>query len=214
MNNSRFTIREITEIGVLSALAIVLDTFVKIPIGSTGGSINFSMVPLFIVALRHGPIKGFIASGIIYSIITAVIDAYGIAFFVFDYLIPFGLTAILGLVAKPIFNMYTSKEKLNVVFSFVVLALMIALQGLLRILSSSINSMLFYEVTYLEGIIYNVSYVLPSTAVNIVIMALMLPVIVMLSRRYKTSFLKNSFLGMIYDNTLIEDEIEEEEQII
>ena len=35
-----FSVRDICEIAIMSALAIVLDRFVKIPIGSTGGSIN------------------------------------------------------------------------------------------------------------------------------------------------------------------------------
>ena len=192
MNKTRFTIREITEIGVLSALAVVLDTFVKIPIGANAGSINFSMVPLFIIALRHGPIKGFIASGIVYSVLTAILDAYGIAFFPFDYLIPFGATALLGLLSKPIIRLYESHGKKQVVLSFVILIGMILAQGTIRVFSSSINSVLFYPVTYLEGIIYNISYVLPSTITNIVIMCLLLPVVVMLSRRYKTSFLNNN----------------------
>ena len=54
----KFSVRDIAEIAVLCALAVVLDKFGKIPIGSTGGSINISTVPLFIIAFRHGWFKG------------------------------------------------------------------------------------------------------------------------------------------------------------
>ncbi len=46
-----FNVRDIVEIAIFCALAIVLDTFVKIPLGATGGSINISMiviVPLYL----------------------------------------------------------------------------------------------------------------------------------------------------------------------
>ena len=55
-----FNVHDIVEIAMLSALSIVLDQFLKIRIGATGGSINLAMLPLLIISLRHGPFKGFI----------------------------------------------------------------------------------------------------------------------------------------------------------
>ena len=65
-----FTVKDIAEIAILSARAIVLDRVVRIPLGATGGSINISMVPLYVIALRHGWFKSFIAGGIVYGLIT------------------------------------------------------------------------------------------------------------------------------------------------
>ena len=44
-----FNINDIAEIAILCSLAIVLDQFCKIPLGATGGSINLSMLPLYII---------------------------------------------------------------------------------------------------------------------------------------------------------------------
>ena len=69
-----FTVKDIAEITIFSALAIVLDRLIKIPVGITGGSINISLVPLYVIALRHGWFKSFIAGSIIYGLITCLFD--------------------------------------------------------------------------------------------------------------------------------------------
>ena len=66
-----FNVRDIVEIAIFCALAIVLDTFVKIPLGPSG-SINLSMVPILVIALRHGWFKGFVAGGIIFGFISGI----------------------------------------------------------------------------------------------------------------------------------------------
>ena len=65
--------RDIAEEAILIALAFILN-FLKIGIGSTGGSINFQMLPLFLIALRHGPSHGLIAGGIVYGLLTCLAD--------------------------------------------------------------------------------------------------------------------------------------------
>ena len=75
------------------AIALSLPWF-KIPIAVNGGSVNISMLPMFVVALRHGPFKGFLASGIVYGMITCLLDAYGINTYPMEYLIGFGTIAI------------------------------------------------------------------------------------------------------------------------
>ena len=69
-----FSIKDIAEIAIFSALAIVLDRVVRIPLGATGGSVNISLVPLYVIALRHGWFKSFIAGSIIYGLITCLFD--------------------------------------------------------------------------------------------------------------------------------------------
>ena len=68
-----FSVRDIAEIAILVALALGLDKL-KISVGATGGSVNFAMFPLFVIALRHGPFKGFIAGGIVYGLISCLLD--------------------------------------------------------------------------------------------------------------------------------------------
>ena len=50
-----FNVHDMVEIAMLVALAIILDQFLKISIGATGGSINLAALPLLIISFRHGP---------------------------------------------------------------------------------------------------------------------------------------------------------------
>ena len=109
----KFSVRDIAEIGVLCALAIVLDRFVKIPIGATGGSINIAAVPLFIIAFRHGWFKGLIGAGVVFSLATCLLDGYGFQYFLFDYFIAFGSIAIGGLFGPIIFKSFNKKPTMD-----------------------------------------------------------------------------------------------------
>ena len=60
-------VKEMVEIALLVSLGIILDLDgLKISLGSSGGSIGFTMLPLMILVLRHGVIKGLIGVGLIY----------------------------------------------------------------------------------------------------------------------------------------------------
>lgn len=185
-----FSVRDICEIAIMSALAIVLDRFVKIPIGSTGGSINISTLPLFIVALRHGWFKGFLASGVVYGLTTCLLDAYGMQFFVFDYLIAFGAIGIGGLLSRLIFNCYNEKGAKGKVFAFVLLVIMVLIFFVIRTLSASMDSMIFYGYTFWASVVYNVSYVGPSSIGVAIILCLLLPVISYINYRYPSKYLQ------------------------
>ena len=69
LDQIRFTTREICELAMLVGLAVVLNFFPKIPL-AWAGSINFQIVPLVIIALRFSPFKTFMASGMIFGLIT------------------------------------------------------------------------------------------------------------------------------------------------
>lgn len=187
-----FSVRDIAEIAILVALALGLDKL-KISVGATGGSVNFAMFPLFVIALRHGPFKGFIAGGIVYGLISCLLDEYGMQFYAFDYLIPFGAPALLGFIAKYVDSHYDTQfnkeNALGIVLSYVFIAVGIMAVGFIRILSSSINSVLFYEYTYAAGLTYNLSYCLPSAIGSMIIVLLLLPTIVLLNKRFRTTFL-------------------------
>ena len=96
-------IGEIAENGILIAMAFGLN-FIKIPVGATGGSINFQMLPLMIIALRRGPASGLICGGILFGLLTCLTDGYGFACYPFDYLIGFGSVAVMGFFRPFIFG--------------------------------------------------------------------------------------------------------------
>ena len=68
---SFLSVKEMVEMALLISLAIILDLDgLKISLGANGGSIGFTMLPLFILALRHGYIKSLIGIGLVYGITT------------------------------------------------------------------------------------------------------------------------------------------------
>ena len=174
LSNQSATTRQIAEEGVLLSLAFVLN-LIKIPVGATGGSINFQMLPLMIIALRHGPSHGFISSGIVYGLLTCLTDGYGFACYPFDYLIGFGSVAVMGLFRKHIF----SDEQEGYNFKGL-LCIFIAgiLSTCIRFVGSSASSIIVYGYDLKGALAYNVLYIpLSGLAATIAFMALYSPLI-------------------------------------
>jgi len=186
--NLKMHVKDLVELAILVAVAIVFDTFIKIPIQIAGGSINFSAVPLIVIALRHGPLKGFIAGGIIFGLITCAIDGYGFACYPLDYLVAFGSVFIIGLFSQKIFNLYDEKSKKRII-SFILLTCAIIISGLIRFVSASIDSIILYGCDLKTALIYNLTYIPFSILINVIVSLILFPTIVLLNERYKTYFL-------------------------
>ena len=165
----KFTTRDITESGILIAAALILN-FIKLFPAPTGGSVNLQMLPLFILALRRGPLKGFIGCGIVYGLISCLTDGYGLAFYPFDYLIGFGGAAVLGFFSKYILpedkKTYNFKGELFLLIGGI-------LTMLIRFISGSISSMLFYSYPIGAAFLYNVGYVFISGVLSLAIIMLL-----------------------------------------
>lgn len=187
-----FTVKDIAEIAILCALAIVLDRFIRIGVGATGGSINISMVPLYIIALRHGWFKGLIAGGVVYGVITCLWDGYGIQTYPLEYLIAYGSVAILGLFANKINNLCKLDNKKNVVISYLIMIGCIVAAAVIRFLCASIDSVILWELDWVGAFAYNAPYVFISAAGVCVIMCILLPSIKMTNNTFPTSYLKNN----------------------
>ena len=194
----KFSVRDITEIAVMCALAIVLDRFVKIPIGATGGSFNIAAVPLFVIAFRHGWFKGLIGAGVV----------FGFQYFVFDYFVAFGSIAIAGLFGPMIFKNFNKKSAINKVYAALFIILVTAIFCVIRTLSASMDSMIFYGYTFGASVAYNIGYVGPSAGIVAAILILLLPVFKSINQVYPTVFLKD----VIDDEDENEEEVEEEKE--
>ena len=154
--NFTFNLKDITEIGILCGLAIVLDTFVKIPVFAGGGSINLAMLPLIFIALHKGWFKGFIAGGVIFGLITCFIDGYGIVTYPFDYLVGFGSVAVVGA-----FRNLIICEKLTVK-NYIFFGISILLCMIVRFASSCLSGVIIYEYTFIDSAIYQLTYLGPT----------------------------------------------------
>ena len=165
-------VKDMSEIAVLSALAIVLQ-FINIKIGATGGSINLGLIPLFLIALRKGPTKAFIASAFIYGLITCITDGYGFNTYPFDYLIGFGGCAVLGFFRSLCF---VDNEKGFSPLGFLYIAIGVVLASLIRFIGSSVSSIVNYGYTISAAATYNYIYVFVTGGVSLIAMeALYIP---------------------------------------
>lgn len=183
MNKIDLTIREIVEMAMLVALAVVLNyKLFNIPIVAheEGGSIGISMIPLFILAYRHGVIKGFLGAGIVYGILAILMDSYNIATFPFDYLFASGSIALAGLWRKT-FLPETNKNKTQKVIAIV---LSVLLCGTLKFISHFISGLIVYNATVAFSFSYNITYCAINTGIALIILLLLLPAITTINRLY------------------------------
>lgn len=176
LSNNEYSIYEIVETAMLIALAIGLDLpGLKIPLGVSGGSISFTMVPLFILCLRQGPIKGFLGCGVVYGIITCLLDGWGLQTFPLDYLLGYGSLCVIGFFKPLIFKRNVTKFNIKGAIFIVVGVL---LSSLLRLLFSSLSGVVLYETDFVASVLYNLIYILPSGGIaSFVLVALYHPLI-------------------------------------
>ena len=186
-----FNVHDIVEIAMLVALSIVLDQFLKIRIGSTGGSINLSSLPLLIISFRHGPFKGFISAGIVFGFITCLIDGYGLITYPLEYFLAFGIIGFLGFFSHFIQKSIEDNNKSKIVLSYVLLLGSVSVMFLVRLFAASLDSVLLWDYEWGPALIYNLTYVGPSLLISTVIFSLLLPVIVRINNYIKSSFLKD-----------------------
>lgn len=94
------TTREITEIAVCIALAVVC-SFVKVYQMPQGGSVALTMIPILLLAFRSGPVAGMIA-GALYGLVSLAIDGvvYHPLSILLDYVLAFGLLGVAGFFPK------------------------------------------------------------------------------------------------------------------
>lgn len=178
----KFTIREMVEMAILIALAIVFDFIPKIRVGATGGSISLTMLPLFIIAFRFNFVKSFIASGIVYGLITCLTDGYGFATYPFDYLLGFGLISLASL-----FRHIAISDKFPSYLQYIFFGLGVLVGGFSRFIGATLSSMVIYQTTLWGGITYNATYIIPSVAFSFVILLLLYPLLKRLQIRYPLS---------------------------
>lgn len=144
------------EMGILVAAAIILDLpFLKFKVFANGGSITFAMLPLFILALRQGPFKGFIGAGIIFGCIDCLIDGEPIASIPLDYLVGYGSAAIVG------FTELVYKGKVDVK-KYIFCGLFCLAATFVRLVGGTLSGMFLWETPFVESLVYNATYIVPT----------------------------------------------------
>ncbi len=183
-----YSVQEICEEAVLIALAVVLDKFARIPMQANGGSINFAAIPLFIIAIRHGGVKGFIASGFIFGLITCLLDGYGLQTYPFDYLIAFGGYGLVGTFTNLFLKLNKDSDKKGKTFGLMIAGIIVGgiAATVVRYLGHMISAEIFYQpITLLENFIYQSTYVPASMGVCVGAMCLLAAPLMIINRVFK-----------------------------
>lgn len=183
MNKSFLSVKEIVEMSLFLALAVILDiSGIKI------GHASLTMVPLFILAYRHGLFKSFIVIGLVYSIINIAFDSWSInpIFLIFDYILGFGSISLAGLFSKKCFN--NKKHWINISW----LSISVIICCIIRILCSSISGMIVYEMSFTASFWANFSiYVGWDCLLALLFILILYPSLVVINNRYPTKFTKS-----------------------
>lgn len=171
-------IKDIVEIAIFVSIAVILDMpFCKIKVVENGGSISLTMLPLVLLSIKKGFLKGFIGTGLIFGLVTCLLDGYGFISYPLDYLLGFGSLAIVGLFGKSINT--DSKPKSIVYF---VVSTLIAV--VFRTLFSTISGIVIYKLDFTSSLIYQLTYIGPSFIAVIIAGILILPIFLHLLKKY------------------------------
>lgn len=168
MQNKRLLM--LVEIAIFATLAFVLDFFTlfKMP---QGGSVNLSMIPVFIVAFRWG-LKAGLASGFIFGFLQLIYSGIAISIIQasFEYVVAFFVLGFAGLFSKQIINALNNNNKVSITM-WIIVATFIA--STLRFLAHFIAGIVWWAHYTPEGstvwgysFVYNITYMLPCFLIS------------------------------------------------
>lgn len=171
---SKSNLHVLAEIAIFSAIALVLDKFPLFTMPQ-GGSVSLVMLPILLLALRHGLGIGILSGGIVGTIQLFYGGYFLNIFQVFlDYALSYAGIGIAGLLA-PVLK---KQKTLSQASLFICLAGLLG--GGLRLLATFLSGVIFYAEYAPEGtpawlysFTYNISYILPSTAIACLLLILL-----------------------------------------
>ncbi|BCP61395.1 thiamine transporter ThiT [Streptococcus parasuis] len=171
---SQSKLHVLTEIAIFSAIALVFD---KLPLFTMpqGGSVSLVMLPILLLSLRHGWLVG-ILSGLIVGTIQLFYGGYFLNVFqVFlDYVLSYAGIGFAGIAA----TFLHKQSKLSQASLFISLASLLG--GSIRLLATYLSGIIFYAdyapadtPVWIYSFTYNISYILPSTAIACILLILL-----------------------------------------
>ena len=177
-NKVPFDTRSIVYGGICAALSFVL-SFIKIPIGTYGGSITIaSMLPIFIFAYVFGIGKGLIV-GVVYGLLQFIQEPFFLSFaqVALDYILAYATICLAGVFKK-------MKSKTASVFLGLGLVCAVrftfhTISGIIFFNSGYIATLPFFGASqnfsaFIYSLLYNSIYMIPETAILFVVVGSML----------------------------------------
>lgn len=170
----------LVEIALTIALSAVLSLLaVRLPINIAGGTVSFSMLPIFVLALRRGALAGIVA-GIGFGIIDYFIEPFFVAYaqVFLDYGVAFAAVGLAGLGS----GAYRRALASSPVRALFVSVPWIVLGAAARFAAAWTSGVIFFgsnapagQPVWLYSAIYNLSYIVPSLVLCVVGASLVLP---------------------------------------
>ncbi|HFI0810286.1 TPA: energy-coupled thiamine transporter ThiT [Streptococcus suis] len=171
---SQSKLRVLTEIAIFSAIALVFDKFPLFTMPQ-GGSVSLVMLPILLLSLRHGLGIGILTGGIVGTIQLFYGGYFLNAFQVFlDYVLSYAGIGFAGIAATSLHK----QSKLSQASLFISLASLLG--GSIRLLATYLSGIIFYAdyapsdtPVWIYSFTYNISYILPSTAITYILLILL-----------------------------------------
>ncbi len=180
VKTKRKSIGVLVECAIMVALSTVL-SMLKIYEAPLGGSVTlFSMVPIILIAMRHGTLCG-LATGFVHAVIQLLLGLGTVAYVptvggiilcvLFDYLVAFTAIGFAGSA-----RVFGSKSLVSIVVGILIACV---LRYASHVMSGAV---VWYEITKLGGwndyvqqvgmwtysLVYNMQYMLPETIITLV----------------------------------------------
>lgn len=165
MKNLSLSIQEMTRMGMLIAMTIILDIVFKFFQQVNGGSINLAMVGLVLIALSFNWWKTWLATAVIYGLIVSLLDGW-IQYYVFDYFLALSGFIFISLFRKNILQA-------NKILGYAFLLFSFSVSAALRFFFHTVSGVLYFETDWIGSMIYNASYLLPSFGLSLMIITLL-----------------------------------------
>ncbi|MDN4073486.1 energy-coupled thiamine transporter ThiT [Fictibacillus terranigra] len=159
----------LTEVAMMSALAIIL-SFVQFKgLWANGGSVSLEMLPIFLMAFRRG-LPGGLLTGFIVGMVKILVDGtagYNPAGIVLDYPLAFLLAGFAGVFkVSPASD---SKKRMSAIVAGIIFG------SVLRLASHVVSGVIFFAAFAPKGmnpvvysILYNGSYMVPVAIITAV----------------------------------------------
>jgi thiamine transporter len=163
----RTTLKKMVTSAVLSALAVIL-TWVEIQVGPLGGSINFVMLPIILIAWQYGMGWG-IGSGLVVGFVKCIIGGgigWGLPSILLDYVLAYGAVGLAGIFSGKKFSL-----QLGAVVGCVARFIIHFISGITiyAIVAPETIGSITTANPWLYSLIYNGLYMLPSSVIVIVL---------------------------------------------
>ncbi|WP_107841319.1 energy-coupled thiamine transporter ThiT [Metasolibacillus meyeri] len=173
MNNKKLVI--LMEIAIMAGLSFILGKLAfSLP---QGGSISFGMLPIVLVAFRHGLFAGM-ATGLLEGVISAMMGGYILHWLqaILDFGVASTVIGLAAVVRRPLLNALHDGNK-NAITGYMTTGVLLG--ATLSLIAHVLSGVVFFseyagdQNPWIYSIIYNVTHMVPSAILTIIVGSLL-----------------------------------------